>query len=250
MNNRMTLELPSLSANGPFARDTVAAFCAQLDPSLDELSDVKTAVSEAVTNCIVHAYPDAPGMVRIECAAERSALHIRIIDYGRGIADVARALEPFYTTLESEERSGMGFTIMQAFMSELSVYSEPGKGTTVSMRKEFQHGGRARGEGRAQENGPALREEGGVPPNSPAREEERAADGCAARAAARPERAEGADAGASPEHEKAPDCGKVREKAPDDGKMREMAPDGGKTREMAPNGEKMRGAGAKVADAR
>ena len=99
MNNRMTLELPSLSENGPFARDAVAAFCARLDPTLDELSDVKTAVSEAVTNCIVHAYPNAPGTVRIECAAGRGALHIRVIDYGRGIADVARALEPFYTTL-------------------------------------------------------------------------------------------------------------------------------------------------------
>ena len=137
MNNRMTLELPSLSENGPFARDTVAAFCARLDPSLDELSDVKTAVSEAITNCIVHAYPDAPGPVRIECAAERNALHIRIIDYGKGIADIARALEPFYTTLESEERSGMGFTIMQAFMTDFSVRSEPGKGTTVCMRKAF-----------------------------------------------------------------------------------------------------------------
>ena len=152
MNNRMTLELPSLSANGPFARDTVAAFCAQLDPSLDELSDVKTAVSEAITNCIVHAYPDGPGTVRIECAAEKSALHIRIIDYGRGIADVPRALEPFYTTLESEERSGMGFTIMQAFMTDFSVYSEPGKGTTVSMRKEFLRGG--------------AREEGACPPKA------------------------------------------------------------------------------------
>ena len=140
MNNRMTLELPSLSENGPFARDAVAAFCARLDPTLDELSDVKTAVSEAVTNCIVHAYPNAPGTVRIECAAGRGALHIRVIDYGRGIADVARALEPFYTTLEGEERSGMGFTIMQAFMTNFSVHSEEGKGTTVCMRKVFARG--------------------------------------------------------------------------------------------------------------
>lgn len=140
MNNRMTLELPSLSENGPFARDAVAAFCARLDPTLDELSDVKTAVSEAVTNCIVHAYPNAPGTVRIECAAGRGALHIRVIDYGRGIANVARALEPFYTTLAGEERSGMGFTIMQAFMTNFSVHSEEGKGTTVCMRKVFARG--------------------------------------------------------------------------------------------------------------
>ena len=162
MNNRMTLELPSLSANGPFARDTVAAFCAQLDPSLDELSDVKTAVSEAVTNCIVHAYPDAPGMVRIECAAERSALHIRIIDYGRGIADVARAVEPFFTTLEEEERSGMGFTIMQTFMTAFSVESRPGEGTAVTMTKRF--GAPARGEERRTASGGCTdRNEGAAP---------------------------------------------------------------------------------------
>ena len=172
MNNRMTLELPSLSANGPFARDTVAAFCAQLDPSLDELSDVKTAVSEAITNCIVHAYPDGPGTVRIECAAEKSALHIRIIDYGRGIADVPRALEPFYTTLESEERSGMGFTIMQAFMTDFSVYSEPGKGTTVSMRKYFSRGGGGK-------EAACLPKNAGHPPERAATGTEAEADGSA-----------------------------------------------------------------------
>ena len=137
MNNRMTLELPSLSANGPFARDTVAAFCAQLDPSLDELSDVKTAVSEAVTNCIVHAYAGGEGSICIECEAEGDTLHIEISDSGRGIEDVARAVEPFFTTLADEERSGMGFTIMQTFMTTFKVESAAGKGTTVTMTKRF-----------------------------------------------------------------------------------------------------------------
>ena len=192
MNNRMTLELPSLSENGPFARDTVAAFCARLDPSLDELSDVKTAVSEAVTNCIVHAYPNAPGTVRIECAAGRGALHIRVIDYGRGIADVARALEPFYTTLEGEERSGMGFTIMQAFMTNFSVHSEEGKGTTVCMRKVF-----ARDP--AREDGPAAADEadGGGRAVMRQRTGARGRDPAAAESAAGNEAGEKQDAGAT-----------------------------------------------------
>ena len=137
MNNRMTLELPSLSANGPFARDTVAAFCAQLGPSLDELSDVKTAVSEAVTNCIVHAYAGGEGEIEIFCNAEGDTVHIRISDSGKGIEDVVRAVEPFFTTLEEEERSGMGFTIMQTFMTSFRLQSAPGQGTTVYMSKKF-----------------------------------------------------------------------------------------------------------------
>lgn len=192
MNNRMTLELPSLSENGPFARDAVAAFCARLDPTLDELSDVKTAVSEAVTNCIVHAYPNAPGTVRIECAAGRGALHIRVIDYGRGIANVARALEPFYTTLEGEERSGMGFTIMQAFMTNFSVHSEEGKGTTVCMRKVF-----ARDP--AREDGPAAADEadGGGRAVMRQRTGSRGRDPAAAESAAEGGAGEKRDAGAT-----------------------------------------------------
>lgn len=137
MNNTMYLKIPALSENEPFARDTVAAFCVRLNPSLDELSDVKTAVSEAVTNCIVHAYAGGEGEIEVECAACDGALHIRISDSGRGIEDVARALEPFFTTLEGDERSGMGFTIMQTFMSEFSVRSAPGEGTVVTMKKQI-----------------------------------------------------------------------------------------------------------------
>lgn len=133
----MKLEFLSVSENEPFARNTVAAFCLTLNPTLDELSDIKTAVSEAVTNCIVHAYKGENGMITIECETDGNTLHIQITDKGSGIEDVTRALEPFYTTLSDEERSGMGFTIMQTFMNDFRVKSEKGKGTTVCMSKYF-----------------------------------------------------------------------------------------------------------------
>ena len=137
MNNTMYLKIPALSENEPFARDTVAAFCVRLNPSLDELSDVKTAVSEAVTNCIVHAYAGGEGEIELFCNAEGDTVHIRISDSGKGIEDVVRAVEPFFTTLEEEERSGMGFTIMQTFMTSFRLQSAPGQGTTVYMSKKF-----------------------------------------------------------------------------------------------------------------
>lgn len=137
MKNSMKLEFPALSENEPFARGAVAAFCVRLNPSLDELSDVKTAVSEAVTNCIVHAYSGGEGSVIVECIAENDTVHIKISDSGKGIGDVARAVEPFFTTLEDEERSGMGFTIMRTFMTTFEVRSALGAGTTVLMTKRF-----------------------------------------------------------------------------------------------------------------
>ena len=138
MNDTMKLEIPARSENEPFARDVVAAFSLRLNPTLDELSDVKTAVSEAVTNCIVHAYGSDPrGSIRIECEADEDTLHIRISDSGRGIGDVAQAIQPFFTTLEDEERSGMGFTIMQTFMTTFRVQSALGAGTVVTMSKRF-----------------------------------------------------------------------------------------------------------------
>ena len=137
MKNYLKLEIPALSENEPFVRGTVAAFCVRLNPSLDELSDVKTAVSEAVTNCIVHAYAGGEGKIIVECEAEGDTLHIKISDSGKGIEDVARAMEPFFTTLGDEERSGMGFTIMQTFMTDFKVESARGKGTVVSMSKRF-----------------------------------------------------------------------------------------------------------------
>ena len=149
MKNYLKLEFPALSENEPFARGTVAAFCVRLNPSLDELSDVKTAVSEAVTNCIVHAYAGGEGSICIECEAEDDTLHIKISDRGRGIEDVARAFEPFFTTLGDEERSGMGFTIMQTFMTTFKVESKLGGGTTVTMTKRFAAGSETERDGLA-----------------------------------------------------------------------------------------------------
>ena len=118
MENCMKLTVPAISENEPFVRDAVAAFCVRLDPTLDQLSDIKTAVSEAVTNCIVHAYAGGEGEIEVECAARDGALHIRISDSGRGIEDVARALEPFFTTLvpwpglEVTRRASMKLSMM------------------------------------------------------------------------------------------------------------------------------------------
>ena len=139
MKNYIKLEIAAVSENESFARSAVAAFALTLNPTLTELSDIKTAVSEAVTNSIVHAYGDKNGKntIIIECRAEKRGeegiLHITVTDGGCGIADIKRAIEPFYTTLEAEERSGMGFTIMKTFMDGLSVESEQGRGTRVSM---------------------------------------------------------------------------------------------------------------------
>ena len=136
----MKLSLPALGENECFARNAVAAFSLYLNPTLAELSDLKTAVSEAVTNCIVHAYDkDGDGEIVIECTAdlEKRSLHISVTDFGRGIEDLERAKLPFYTTLEEDERSGLGFTIMQTFMDEFLLESVYGKGTVVKMCKKI-----------------------------------------------------------------------------------------------------------------
>ena len=135
--NRMKLEFISRSANEGFARTAVACFASQLDPTLEELGDIKTAVSEAVTNCIVHAYPDSLGRVVIRARLfADNVLEVQVPDWGRGIADVEQARQPLFTT-GGEERSGMGFTIMDSFMDALRVRSVPGKGTTVTMRRRI-----------------------------------------------------------------------------------------------------------------
>ena len=136
-NNYLKLEFLSLPENQAFARDAVAAFCLPLNPTLSQLSDVKTAVSEAVTNCTVHAYRGGAGIITVECTTDEHALHIKISDRGAGIADVEEAVQPFFTTVPSDERSGMGFTIMQTFMDEFSVQSKKGEGTLVCMSKRF-----------------------------------------------------------------------------------------------------------------
>lgn len=135
--NYMVVEFPSKSANEAFARAAVACFASQMDPTLDELGDIKTAVSEAVTNCIVHAYPDAIGNIYMRCRIlKENTLDIVIKDKGVGIADIEQARRPAFTTGGSE-RSGMGFTIMESFMSTLEIQSKPGKGTAVHMRRKI-----------------------------------------------------------------------------------------------------------------
>ena len=132
-----TLSFPSRSANEGFARTAAACFAARLDPTLEELADIKTAVSEAVTNAIVHAYPDRIGKITLRLRLlEGGRLEIQVKDAGIGIADVEKAREPLFTT-GSEDRSGMGFTIMESFMDQLRVRSAPGKGTTVTMCKRI-----------------------------------------------------------------------------------------------------------------
>ena len=136
--NYMILEFPSKSCNEAFARSAVACFAAQMDPTLEELGDIRTAVSEAVTNCIVHAYPNDLGLIMLRCRILKdNTLDIVIKDRGVGIADVEQALRPTYTTGGSE-RSGMGFTIMESFMTSFEVTSAAGKGTTVHMRRKLQ----------------------------------------------------------------------------------------------------------------
>ena len=137
-DNYMILEFPSKSCNEAFARSAVACFAAQMDPTLEELGDIRTAVSEAVTNCIVHAYPDDLGLVILRCRILKdNVLDIVVKDRGVGIPDVEQARRPAYTT-GGGERSGMGFTIMESFMTSLQITSSAGKGTTVHMRRKLQ----------------------------------------------------------------------------------------------------------------
>ena len=135
--NYMILEFHSRSSNEAFARSAVACFAAQMDPTLEELGDIRTAVSEAVTNCIVHAYPEKLGTVILRCRILKdNILDIVVKDKGVGIPDVETARRPAFTT-GGAERSGMGFTIMESFMTDLEISSKPGKGTTVHMRRRI-----------------------------------------------------------------------------------------------------------------
>ena len=135
--DQVTIAFTSRSANEGFARSSAACFAAQLDPTLDEVADIKTAVSEAVTNAIVHAYPDCLGKIVMRLRLfDGGVLEVQVKDSGVGIPDVDKARTPLYTT-GGEERSGMGFTIMESFMDGLKVRSQPGKGTTVTMRKRL-----------------------------------------------------------------------------------------------------------------
>ena len=137
MNNEIILEFDGISANEAFARVAVAAFITPVNPTLEELADVKTAVSEAVTNAIIHGHDGEKGKIVMHCMLDDNLLHIEIQDMGRGIEDIEKAMEPLYTTKPELERSGMGFSFMEAFMDDLQVQSKPGKGTIVTMEKIF-----------------------------------------------------------------------------------------------------------------
>jgi stage II sporulation protein AB (anti-sigma F factor) len=137
--NRMKTEFLSKSSNEAFARVVAASFVAQADPSIDVLADIRTAVSEAVTNAIVHGYDDTEGIVTMECLLYSDHVEIIIEDFGKGIKDIAQAKTPLFTTRPDLERSGMGFTVMETFMDSLEVESEPGKGTKIRMTKQLEY---------------------------------------------------------------------------------------------------------------
>ena len=135
--NEMTLIFPAKSCNESFARVAAASFVSQLDPTIEELSDVRTAVSEAVTNSIIHGYENDAGNIKMTCILYNDSIEITILDEGKGIEDIALARQPLFTSKPDLERSGMGFTVMETFMDEVNVESEVGKGTKVTMVKHF-----------------------------------------------------------------------------------------------------------------
>ena len=133
--NEMTIIFDSRPTNEALARVAVASFCTQLNPTLEEVSDLKTAVSEAVTNCIIHGYEGEVHKIQVDCRLSGQELTVDVIDHGVGIADIQKAMEPMFTTKPDKDRSGMGFTFMEAFMDDVLVESEVGRGTTVHMKK-------------------------------------------------------------------------------------------------------------------
>ena len=133
--NEMTIIFDSRPTNEALARVAVASFCTQLNPTLEEVSDLKTAVSEAVTNCIIHGYEGEVHKIQVDCRLSGQELTVDVIDHGVGIADIQKAMEPMFTTKPDKDRSGMGFTFMEAFMDEVLVESEVGRGTTVHRKK-------------------------------------------------------------------------------------------------------------------
>lgn len=137
IENRFYMEVESKSQNEEFARVVVAVFMSRMDPTLEEVDDVKTAVSEAVTNAVIHGYGNGEGIIYIESKIEGKELTVSIKDVGKGILDVEKAMEPMFTTDTTGERSGMGFSFMEAFMDQVQVRSKPGKGTVVTMKKQI-----------------------------------------------------------------------------------------------------------------
>ena len=137
MDNHVSIRFLGIPDNESFARSVVAAFCIPCDPSIEVLNDIRTSVSEAVTNCIVHGYGEKQGDVLIDAVIKDNVLTVNIVDYGKGIVNVEKVMEDFYTSMPGEERSGLGFTIMKTFMDELDVKSSLGQGTTVTMVKRL-----------------------------------------------------------------------------------------------------------------
>lgn len=137
MDNYMSLKVDAISKNEGFTRSVVAAFCVELNPTLDEINDIKTAVSEAVTNCVVHGYEGQGGIIEINVALEGNTVHIEIKDNGVGIKDINAARQPFFTTKPEQERSGMGFTVMESFMDSLEISSNENRGLIVKMSKSI-----------------------------------------------------------------------------------------------------------------
>lgn len=137
ITNEMSLEFDARTCNEGFARVAVAAFVTQLNPTLEEVADIKTAVSEAITNSIIHGYEYDAKKIRIDCAVRQREFFVDVIDYGKGIADIEKAMEPMFTTKPEKDRAGMGFAFMEAFMDEVEVESEPDKGCIVHMKKKI-----------------------------------------------------------------------------------------------------------------
>jgi len=135
--NEMTIIMPAISVNESFARSAVAAFCVELNPTLDEIADIKTAVSEGVTNCVVHAYPNGTGNITLWVGLTKNCVEIKIADNGIGIADFTQAREPFFTTKSTEERAGMGFTVMESFMDSVTLENNEGGGLVVKLAKKL-----------------------------------------------------------------------------------------------------------------
>ena len=140
VNNEMSLTFKALSINESFARASVSAFCLQANPSLDEITDIKTAVSEAVTNAVVHAYPKRPGDITIRVVLNQDNVYITVTDYGIGADDLTKIREPFFTSKPDQERSGMGFTVMESFMDDVQLEKNATKGLTVKMTKNIRSG--------------------------------------------------------------------------------------------------------------
>ena len=137
-HNELKLQFLSLSENEGFARSCVASFCLPLKPSIETITDIKTAVSEAVTNCVVHAYPNSVGLIEINVKLQENQIYISVKDFGVGIEDILKAKEPFYTSKPESERSGMGFTVMESFMDSVSVNSKPNEGTEIVLIKNLE----------------------------------------------------------------------------------------------------------------